>query len=94
MLGASKEDVMTDLADCFALSDCRKCKSSIRARGVTWSQRYKLYCKKAIECICSITMPLEPPLFMQYYKANRGKDLEKAKAELKKAKVAKVITLD
>ena len=39
-------------------------------------------------------MPLEPPLFMQYYKANRGKDLEKAKAELKKAKVAKVITLD
>lgn len=43
-------------------------------------------------------MPLEPPLFMQYYKANRGKDLNKdlkrAKAELKKAKVAKVITLD
>ena len=87
LLGASREDVMTDLANCFAISDCKKCKSSIRARNVTWFQRYKLYSNKAIECVCSTTMSLEPSLFMRYYEANKTKDLKKAKG-------AKVITLD
>ena len=82
MLGAaescSSNDVAgLDLEDIYLLSDCMKCKSSIRARKATWSQKYKLYCKKKMECNCHSTMLLEPSLFMQFYRYYRTKDYER-----------------